>query len=477
MLESILRHLIRGLLALFTCAIVLVAQSIFWTESASIGMRLLVVAVALVAYFRPQNGLLVLAALTPLGQIAGGILQSPVRAAEAMVLAFLAGVLVRGWTLGELRGFPASRLESAALLFSAIVAASSVAQLLAQHSDAELPASAARDVLTYVTFGYLASYSRFTMIFNALLLVEGLAVLLYAARLSRAEPAFAGRLLFALMAGAISAALFNIWHASMELAETGIPGNVLEFVMAQRWSEHVRDLNAAGSYFAMAAVIALGMSEQNRDARLKWTAGGLTLATALWMTGSRTAVVAVVLVVILCAGRLALARSRPIVQFVAILLLVTTALGVLGMYYSRSTAASTAVNIRWMFLETTGRMLEEHPVFGVGIGQYPRVSGEFSSPELRSIYPRQNAHNNFAQIAGELGLVGLASFVAVLVLALWPRQPFDRSAGPVLAGLAAFIVTWLGGHPLLVPEVAYPFWLTLAIAPGARSDMIPMPHA
>jgi hypothetical protein len=47
---------------------------------------------------------------------------------------------------------------------------------------------------------------------------------------------------------------------------------------------------------------------------------------------------------------------------------------------------------------------------------------------------------------------------------------------PMLAGVAAFIVSWLGGHPLLVPEVAYPFWLALGIVAGAASDIISPPH-
>ena len=138
---------------------------------------------------------------------------------------------------------------------------------------------------------------------------------------------------------------------------------------------------------------------------------------------------------------------------------------------------SQAVNIRWMFLETTARMLADHPVFGVGIGQYARWSTHYSSPELLQIYTRENAHNNFAQIAGELGVVGLASFIAVLALCLWPARRGPPAIAPALAGLAAFIVSWLGGHPLLVPEVAYPFWLTLAIVPGVASDLAADPHA
>jgi hypothetical protein len=478
-LEQITRHLIRALLALFTCATVVLAQSVFWTESVSIGMRILVVAVAITAYFRPPNGLLIVAALAPLGQIGAGVLDSPIRAGEALVLAFLAGVLIRGWTLREFRSFPSGRLEVAALSFGVIVALSSIVQLWLLQREGDVPASFVQDVLTYSTRNYFVSHNRYRMLFHAMLLLEGLALLLYAARYCHAHRAFAGRLLVALMLAATSAALFDVWRVGVELVEAGHPASdALKFVAERRWSEHIEDVNAAGSYFAMATLMAFGMAVKSRDARVWWTAGGLALAAALWMTGSRTAVVAVGLVAAFWVGLLVLARSRPVLRAVTGLVAAIATVGLLGVYYNQSSpTASTAVNIRWMFLETTWHMIEKHPAFGVGIGQYPRWSGAFSSPELRSIYPSQNAHNNFAQIAGELGLIGFAAFIAVIVTALWPvRQTTNLCVGPVLAGLAAFIISWLGGHPLLVPEVAYPFWLTLAIASGARSDMIPEPH-
>src|SRR5262249_38095644 len=37
------------------------------------------------------------------------------------------------------------------------------------------------------------------------------------------------------------------------------------------------------------------------------------------------------------------------------------------------------------------------------------------------------------------------------------------------AGAATFVATWLTSHPLLVPEVAYPFWIVLGVA-LARAD-------
>jgi hypothetical protein len=36
-----------------------------------------------------------------------------------------------------------------------------------------------------------------------------------------------------------------------------------------------------------------------------------------------------------------------------------------------------------------------------------------------------------------------------------------------LVSVTAFILTWFGGHPLLVPPVAYPFWMLLAVVAAA----------
>ncbi len=112
-------------------------------------------------------------------------------------------------------------------------------------------------------------------------------------------------------------------------------------------------------------------------------------------------------------------------------------------------------------------MLVANPLFGVGVGQYTLWSYHFAAPELLVFYQRENAHNNFAQIAGELGIVGLLVFSALLALALRrrrdPSSTPDLVTAPVMVGLAAFVLSWLGGHPLLVPEVAYPFWLALGV--------------
>jgi O-antigen ligase len=60
-------------------------------------------------------------------------------------------------------------------------------------------------------------------------------------------------------------------------------------------------------------------------------------------------------------------------------------------------------------------MLAAHPGFGVGLGQFQPTSRGMLSAELARAYPvGENAHNNFVQIAAELGLVGGCAIAAVL---------------------------------------------------------------
>ena len=473
MLETVGANFVRGLIAAFTAVVLILAQSIFWTAAVSGWMRVIAVAVALIAYFRPQNGLLVLAALTPFGQVVSRTLNSQMRGAEALVLAFLVGALVRGWTLKEFRSFPSTRLEIAATIFTVVVAASCAEQIWFMQLQRDFAWPFALEIFHYASRSYLAaSFRGFGTIFNAMLLLEGVALLVFVARYTREQPRFADRLVAAIVAGAAGAAALTVWDVGAELFETGqAQARLMEFLVERRWTAHVSDVNAAGSFFAMGMFIALGMALRSNRYRFAWAAMTCLFAATTWLTHSRTALVAVLAMLACIAAAITVGRIIGVTKAIVVAATASVALGValwnfLGPEYFGS-QAQDAVRIRWLFLGTTWRMLVSEPIFGIGIGQYFLWSHEFSVPELFDYYQRENAHNNFAQIAGELGAVGLTCFVAVLAGALWRRRAepeTDASLNPALLGAAAFIVTWLGGHPLLVEEVAYPFWLTMGVA-------------
>jgi hypothetical protein len=130
------------------------------------------------------------------------------------------------------------------------------------------------------------------------------------------------------------------------------------------------------------------------------------------------------------------------------------------------------------FVKTTWRMLQDHPLWGVGAGAYLRSSPRYSSRTLRAIYPAENAHNNFLQIAGELGPVALGAFV---LLALAPvagvaramrSDGADDAAVALWGGWLAFLVTCTSGHPLLIPEVAVLAFSCLGALAGAEAPRL-----
>jgi O-antigen ligase len=467
-LQAASRLLIHASLAIFTGVVLLLIQSAFWSNRVSAWMQAIIFATALLSYFRPQYGLLALAALAPLGQVGSRTLDSNMRGAEALVLAFLAGALVRGWTLRQFRTFPSTRLDIAALIFGLVVAASCLEQIWMMQIQTDFTWPFAQDVLSYASRNYVTSSRGFGMLVRAMWLLEGMALLIYVTRYAKASADFTRRLVIMLVVGAVATAGLTLVAAASDFAETRLPEtSVLDFFARGRWSGHISDLNAAGSYFAMMAFLALGIGLKDREWRWPWLASGTVLLLTMLMTGSRTAVAAAGLIGVLVFARAAISHaSYPVraISAACVVLAVGTAL-FLGLRTTGGTP-SESLNVRWVFLQTTARMLFAHPAFGVGVGQYSPLSAHYAPPALFKLWRPDNAHNNLAQIAGELGLIGFITFVIVLAASFRTRPNVpdaNRMRGPLIAGLSVFILTWLGGHPLLVGEAAYPFWITLGV--------------
>src|SRR5262249_7937265 len=87
-------------------------------------------------------------------------------------------------------------------------------------------------------------------------------------------------------------------------------------LLTSRISGDVGAVSAAASYFAMACLVARALYESRRQAlaqRRAWALGAAVLFIALWLTGSRTAVVCfVALIGLLIAARSSTWRERPL---------------------------------------------------------------------------------------------------------------------------------------------------------------------
>ena len=238
------------------------------------------------------------------------------------------------------------------------------------------------------------------------------------------------------------------------------------------------DVNAAGSYFAMIALVPIGLALAARRTRCVWAGAASLLMMALYLTGSRAALFAVpiagaALLVTMVRARDELRRKgMGIVVVVALAITVLSGAVPFAVNGPDRARMALAMRIRWDLTRAASAMIGSHPVFGVGIGGFKVSSARHFSGKNFGYGPRENAHNNFLQILAELGVAGFVPFLWILggvgmrVKRGASANPVDWRLLAVAGGVFAFVATWVSGHPLLIVEVAFAFWVTLGTCVG-----------
>ncbi len=479
----------------------LLCQSVFWSQANPVALKAVVVGAALLAAFRPRAAMLALAAVVPLGRVIFPLIfpETSVGITEVLALAFLAG-----WGVSRLRGAAHHGQSPSGLVLGSMFAAVVVASLLVDIGILRYWKDYWQPFLgrlfTYFTRDYLNvgiefrpwanSFGGLASAATAALFLEGLALSRAAEVLCEEHPSFGRRLLGTLTIAAVGTAVLSV-GAAFQLSSTE-GRSLLSVVQTSRIAVHVTKVNTAASYFVLFIPVLIGLgvwSAQSRPRRpsmraVTWTAaavgGGLLLA-ALWLTGTRSALLAGVVV---AAGAsvyaLTRGRRRPLTwrSAVAIVIACSMVVAVLGLgFYMRTAALESASMARgsfpvrllmWRAALTT---LTARPLFGMGIGQFPFRVTEFDPNAALPAnvgLSRFNAHNQFLETAAELGVIGGVLFVAMFAAILWRawnafRTSRDPALGGAIAGVMAFLITCLAGQPLLYNLVAFPFWMVLGV--------------
>ena len=449
------------------------------TAFVPVTLRVTLVGLWLTAVVRPFWALLALALLGPFGSVFVTAFDAPpIQYTEALVLAVLSGSLIATGTRREALTPASSRpMALPATVFGGIVLCSLAVVLGVTQAGLDIRWAFIREVGTFVRRDYLVGPpEQWGAVTAAARLLEGAALFVIANRAGDG-PRRPTAIMWALSSAAAIAAAMNV----KQLVTMG--SGTLTDVLTRRISIHVADANAAGSYFAMMTFVALALAANGNDQRrLRVLPGAIAAASlaAVWLSGSRAALASTVTVLLTIAIGAAWRRHRPSAKGVIAGAAAGAALvGILIVGLDPRAISrrgfGTALSERGAFTVTGLRMMATAPVFGVGVGRYFEMSRRFMPQSIYWFHFRENAHNNFLQVGGELGLVGLTAFVWLLASAGgrawrgWRASPADRLLGGALAGLATFVATWLAGHPLLTPEVAFPFWI-LAGAVVARAD-------
>jgi O-antigen ligase len=429
---------------------------------------LLILLVLLTAY-RPPAGLAALALVLPLSfglaPTSPGLVTTQVT--ECFVLVFLVGSAARAAFDPGPSGH--SRLALPALVVVLIALAAGLIATLAQF---ESQRAALREIAQAFTTKYFPGGVAMGLQ-PAFRWAELACLAYYVETAMRRRPAWRHIVLTAWLAASAATAAQSLLRL-MEIAVVrghGLFGTV-EVLRVTRLSPLYGDLNAAGSLFAMLTVIAVVYAVRARS-RIVVAATVPFLLFAFLATQSRAAVLAVIVTLGFLFTRY-LMRSRRRALAAVVLLAVAGGFGAMTMV-TRPThvSAGAALNSRVEMGKIALKIARETPIFGVGPGFFQVASRDYLEPGFVAQFPEaqhgENAHNNFLQVLAELGLIGLAGFVWFLwrVVRPPPESGADGIAsGAVVSGLAAFFISALFGHPLLVPEIATAAFFACGLAAG-----------
>lgn len=467
--------------AISAAAFLVVASAVLHADHTGWVPAVLLLFVIAICAWRPVSGLEIVAAVLPVSSF---LMQrqwnGTVSWAEVTACAAIGGLSIDAARRPRSGRVPVAAAVPA-LLFGLVVCTAIVASL--SLKSLTLGPAFGADVLTEVTRDYFVDLAEYPGLHAGLLLLEGVLLFVLAARVTSARHSAMLRIAASAAAGAVLAGLINVARLIQAAVRGDTPlAALVTLTRTLRWNVEYGDFNAAGSYFVMALFLALALAISLHHRR-RWTAGAIVIATALWLTGSRAAYIAGILA---AAAALAIRwtareRRRGLVAGAVGIALIAGATLVAFASPKRGNQGSseTAIDIRFGMALAGVRMIEARPLFGVGLAEFHQRSGEFVSQKLLTEFPvslHENAHNNFLQVAAELGLMGGVTFAWLVAAGLFivtrqARRAVDRDPAPLIvaAAIASFVMTWLAGHPLLIPEAACVFWIVFGAAVGTTA--------
>ncbi len=435
-------------------------------------MKLGVAGLMILAVCRIGDALVVLAALGPLGGALAGLSGSTASWSAPLAFALVAGAGLRCAVTPRASKDPAATGVAAAWIALALASAAAECWFRASLDSSLGP--------TFLNFfrWLLVQYpavrpSSYGFAVAAMMTAASAAAFAVTVSACREESALSARITRALvLAGAALGSLAVYRLVEVSLRRPPFLESLVAFGQSLRVSPVVADVNAVSALFLLLLPAAVGIIA-GRSARWVGWAALPWLFAGIWLAGSRTAIALLPIAFTLQAWpwlKHRVPSGRTMVAGLAVLAAVGAAALLFVMKNAAHGSPSGAVAIRADMVRTSLSMAYHHPLFGVGIGNYYARSMEFMPPRLSERHIKRDAHNQFLQVLGEMGLTGLVVFSAVLVIGLGPgllalaRGRASPALGGLVAGGLAFLTVSLGMHPLLIAEVNLVFFLLLGAA-------------
>jgi hypothetical protein len=476
------RHLVAaGWIAVILSAGVVLA-SVFVSPAIPFRVRAVVAAFSVLALARPADALLVTAAFIAFNGILAALAGVPgLRATEILVVAPLFGCSVRA-LLGPAPYRSALRqsISAPVLLFSVAAVASMLVWLRVDQVRTGSTSAYLSDLFRFLSHRYF-SESSFPMVVSTAAVLEGLALYAVAGALCRSRPQFVDQALRMLAVGGAGLAFMSVVRlGEITLRNPRIIETMRSTYAGLRISPQIPDYIAAGAYFVLCWLVALGVALASRR-RVAWLIAGIPLLLGLYLEGSRSPIfaaivgIAVMLISVLRRRNTAV-RAVGLFAVLALIVIVFSFRHIVGHDIAGETAWQSVI-VRYELTRTGLRVMATRPLFGVGIDRFFVPAEDLATPRLKSMWQaRKNPHNDFLRVGAELGLIGLGLFVWMLGRAFVRicgalRNTGDVRLAGVAGGLTAFLITSLTSNPLMVRDVSYAFWIALGVAEGRSASL------
>jgi len=149
--------------------------------------------------------------------------------------------------------------------------------------------------------------------------------------------------------------------------------------------------------------------------------------------------------------------------------------GVASRLESISNVTGGTAGFRMKLWRIASGIIQEHPLLGIGIGNYYNVFTEyiFRHPELSVGWVIYGAHNSYLTIWAETGIFGIISFIAIILISikygLYLAQAKAKDKylswinSAIFAGVVGFSINSLTSNSFHHPQGAVFFWIMLGL--------------
>src|SRR3954471_676300 len=395
--------------------------SVAFAPGSNLVVRLTLAGFCILAVARPADSLLVTTALLGFGVILSHLAHDPaLRVTEVLVVASLVGSCARAFVRDPtLRRAITDQISTPVVLFAWLVVVSTIVWLRVYQVHSGEGWEYVQALLHFLTVGYFVEARE---VLSAATILEGLALYVVVAAFCQADEEFferGARMLAVGGAGLATTSVIRLWE--IVLRNPHIVQELRATYDGLRISPQIADYIAAGSYFSLCWLVALGVAIASSRRRVLWVATGAPLLAGLYLTGSRSVIAAavggliVLLLIVFARHRAGAVRGIGAFAVITVVAMVISFPHMVG-HDVAGEKARASLGVRAELFRVGAHVIGTRPLFGVGIDRFYLVAANVTSPLLEVQWEsRRNPHNDLLRFAGELGLLGLGLFLWILI--------------------------------------------------------------